>query len=68
MLSKMAKAAVHRAFENMMTPEKIAAVEEVIVRRIAEGKLVETTVHTMLMTMRAGMLEMTSKETLEDKP
>jgi hypothetical protein len=66
LIDAIARAAVHKAIINLLTPQKLIDMEEVIVSKIAESGLVGNTVHSMLQTMKAGLMEMTAKEDKDD--
>ena len=57
LIDNIAKAAVHKAVTNMITPQKIIDIEEAIVKKIHEEGLVGNFVHSMLQIMAAGIIE-----------
>lgn len=64
LIDNIARSALHKSVENMLTSEKIEEVEKVIIARLLEGRVI----YHALMTVRAGLLEMTSKEETPDEP
>ena len=60
MINNLARSVLHKALEGMLTPEKIEETVMVIVRKVNEEKMIENTARSILMTLRASVLEMTS--------